>query len=265
MKHLKEDFKQYKGHIHPPLFTMIPLKNWVPDELHVMLRITDRLWDLMLAEVKSQKFDNEIRDIICEEMKRIKVKFSFWQDQRTWLHTSLMGDDKIKVIKLFNLNTILPSHQAEKIHNLWNSFYGLYQKMKDVSTNPEDFAIKTKAWLDLFLTPSTGTPNTVEYVKGLYRPNDITPYIHVFVFHIHEFIKFHQGFGLSAFSCAPIEKKNHQHVSHFFRGTFKDGGAKETNSSAIVEILQLESRMLYYWAQKTPISFPKNKKLRISQ
>ena len=37
MKHLKEDFKQYKGHIHPPLFTMIPLKNWVPDELHVML------------------------------------------------------------------------------------------------------------------------------------------------------------------------------------------------------------------------------------
>nr|CAG8570012.1 2504_t:CDS:2 [Entrophospora candida] len=39
------------GHICQPLFHMIPLENWFADELHVMLRITDRLWVLILAEL----------------------------------------------------------------------------------------------------------------------------------------------------------------------------------------------------------------------
>ncbi|POG60145.1 hypothetical protein GLOIN_2v1847745 [Rhizophagus irregularis DAOM 181602=DAOM 197198] len=78
-------------------------------------------------------------------------------------------------------------------------------------------------WLKIFLTPSTGIPNSDNFVQGLYRPNDVTPYMHVLVFHIHEFIEKHKKWGLKSFSCAPVENKNHQQVTQFFRKTLRDG------------------------------------------
>jgi hypothetical protein len=59
----------------------------------------------------------------------------------------------------------------------------------------------------LFLTPSEGIPNTQGFRKGLYKPNDITPYIHVLVYHISEFMAIHQKWGLKSFSCSAVEKK----------------------------------------------------------
>ena len=55
----------------------------------------------------------------------------------------------------------------------------------------------------------------------------------------------HRHFGLAAFSCSAVEKKNHQRVSHFFRKTTKDGGGKG-RKSAILDILEYENRALYF-------------------
>ncbi|GES78988.1 hypothetical protein GLOIN_2v1809230 [Rhizophagus clarus] len=43
MSVLSENPTAYPGHKLPPLFNMISLKNHIPDKLHIMLRITDRL------------------------------------------------------------------------------------------------------------------------------------------------------------------------------------------------------------------------------
>jgi hypothetical protein len=43
MDNIKVNYKQINSHIKEPLFHMIPLQNWVVDELHIFLRITDRL------------------------------------------------------------------------------------------------------------------------------------------------------------------------------------------------------------------------------
>jgi len=43
------------GHIHKLLFSMIPIQNWVVDRLHLMLQIFDRLWTLIISELKSTK------------------------------------------------------------------------------------------------------------------------------------------------------------------------------------------------------------------
>ena len=48
------------GHNSIPLFDMISLDHWIPDELHIMLRITDRLWTLVLHEIKETGFFNDI-------------------------------------------------------------------------------------------------------------------------------------------------------------------------------------------------------------
>ena len=101
-------------------------------------------------------------------------------------------------------------------------------------------------WLKLFLTPSTETPINDNFVQGLYCSNDLTPYIHVLVFHIHELMEKHKKWGLKAFSCGPVEKKDHLQVSEFFRKTLRDGGNGVDQKSAIVQILEFENRKLYY-------------------
>ncbi|UZO17994.1 uncharacterized protein OCT59_009322 [Rhizophagus irregularis] len=262
---LVEQNNYYKGHIRKPLFDMIPLNHWVPDELHIMLRITDRLWSLVIAELTEYGlFNDTARKIIVEEMKRIKVKFQFWQIQesKTWSYTSLMGNDKIKVLQFFDLSKILSRQHANMIRNLWNKFYELYIKMKDQKTNAEEFQNDAKNWLTLFLTPSEGIPNTQGFKKGLYKPNDMTPYIHVLVHHVSEFMTIHQKWGLKSFSCSAVEKKNHQQVSYFFRKTMKDGGRK-SKSSAIIEILEHENRSLFYNYHNVSLNSQKPYKIHI--
>ncbi|RIB28987.1 hypothetical protein C2G38_2308496 [Gigaspora rosea] len=64
-------------------------ENWIPDELHILLRVTDRLWSLVLAEFDIN--NNKIRNIVCEEMKWIGISFCFWQEHnsRIWNVTLL--------------------------------------------------------------------------------------------------------------------------------------------------------------------------------
>ncbi|CAG8800959.1 35989_t:CDS:2, partial [Gigaspora margarita] len=125
MESINQNTKSYPGHNKKLLFNIIKLKNWVPDELHIFLRITDRLWDLAIQECKN---DNR---------------------------------------------------------------FTLYKAIKNPLTNPEDFKVDAQNWINLFLTPSSSKHNTNNFVKGLYNPVDITPYMHILVYHVAEFMKIH--------------------------------------------------------------------------
>jgi len=61
MEIIKSNYQAYAGHKNAPIFTMIPLTHWIPDELHLMLRITDRLWSLMLEETGYQRNEKNQR------------------------------------------------------------------------------------------------------------------------------------------------------------------------------------------------------------
>ena len=70
MEQIKKNFFNIREHQHAPLFDMIDLKDWVCDELHVMLRITDRLFELFLSGLqRNRKLDNKIQQEILVEMK----------------------------------------------------------------------------------------------------------------------------------------------------------------------------------------------------
>jgi hypothetical protein len=242
------------GHLKAPLLSMIPLDHYVPDELHIMLRIWDRMWALVIQELKSEnRFNDYTRTIICMEMKRISVRFHFWQDHNTqnWSYTSLMGGDKEIVLCNFNFEVIFNKERAILINRLWRDFYTLYNIMKQPETDPNFFTIQAKKWMELFLTPFQGEPNTISFKKGLYRPKDVTPYMHVLVHHVPEFMDKHRNFGFAAFSCTAVEKKNHDQVSAFFRKTMKDGGKGMERKSAIFEILYYENRSLYFTQKST--------------
>jgi hypothetical protein len=256
------------GHLKSPLLPMIPLDHYVPDELHIMLRVWDRMWALVIQELKSEnRFNDYSRAIISKEMQRISVRFYFWQDHDTqnWSYTSLMGSDKEIVLRDFNFEVIFDKERAKLISQLWRDFYALYNAMKQLETDPTLFATQAKKWLDLFLTPFQGEPNTISFKKGLYRPKDVTPYIHVLVHHVPEFIDKHQNFGFAAFSCAAVEKKNHDQVSAFFRKTMKDGGKGIERKSAIFEILYFENRSMYFAQKSTFNSVSKPQYIHIKE
>ncbi|CAG8825696.1 21067_t:CDS:2, partial [Cetraspora pellucida] len=112
----------------------------------------------------------------------------------------------------------------------------------DHTTTANQFKTDAITWLRLFLTKSSGEFNKATFTRGLYRPNDITPYIHVMVYHLPEFIDSHRCFGIDSFSCAAVEKKNNQQVSYFFKKTLKDGEHQHTQKAAILEILDYDNR-----------------------
>jgi hypothetical protein len=228
MDNIKANYNQINGHIREPLFHMILLKNWVVDELHIFLRITDRLWELMISDLCRETTDEEVwKDIILLEMKRLNISFQFWHEKNTnnLSYTSLMGPDKLKILKEFDLFAIFQSiTRAIQIHALWNQFNELYHLMKDRNTTGKFFRYKARSWLDAFTAPSVGHPNRSDFVRGMYCAQDITPYIHVLCNHAAEFFKIHHEFGLSVFSCSAVEKKNHMQVCLYFQNTLKDGG-----------------------------------------
>ena len=259
-----EKINEYPGHNKKPLFNMISLDHWIPDELHIMLRIFDRLWSLVLSELKDvDQFDNICRNEIVQEMNRIGVRFQFWKENgsNTWNYTSLMGGDKLKVLKKFNLGRILPPSRTRKIRELWDRFNQIYCNLKLKDYDPQQFQFEAEDWLELFLTPDRVMPNSNRIEKGLYSPSAITPYIHVLVYHMSEFMEIHKRWGMKAFSCAPVEKKNHQQVTLFFRQTLKGSGSK--HKSVIKDILEYENRSLFYLFDDVVTSTPKPKKLNI--
>ncbi|GBB97835.1 hypothetical protein RclHR1_30860001 [Rhizophagus clarus] len=92
-----------------------------------------------------------------------------------------MGQDKIKVLCNFNLETILKPTRAKMIQKLWNDFNNLYSALKNENTDLTEFQSAAKTWLNYFLIPSVRNPEDSNFIKGLYRPADITPYMHVLV------------------------------------------------------------------------------------
>ncbi|CAG8794365.1 30391_t:CDS:2, partial [Gigaspora margarita] len=74
------NWNNMNGHIRAPLFDMILFENWICDELHVLLRIYDRLWELIIAELKAHGlYNDKSQKIIVDEMKKINVTFQFWE------------------------------------------------------------------------------------------------------------------------------------------------------------------------------------------
>ncbi|CAG8670281.1 14673_t:CDS:1, partial [Racocetra fulgida] len=73
---IKTDYSKINDHLNEPLFYMIPLYNWVCDKLHIFLRVTDRLWELMLLDLDREQVKETIwQTRILDKMKRLKIAF----------------------------------------------------------------------------------------------------------------------------------------------------------------------------------------------
>ena len=199
-------------------------------------------------------------------MGNLKIHFEFWKicDTDNWSYTSLMGNDKLCVLQNFDLTKLFDPERAALIKSLWDGFAELYNLLGEKTTDPHYFRLKAKEWYELFLKKTILDPETnIILEQGLYRSSDLTPYIHVLVSHIWEFMSRHQRWGLNSFSCSAVEKKNHDHVCYFFRKTLKNGGKFQNRTSAIREILEHENRLFFYIQNNIPFSYSKPQHIHI--
>ncbi|XP_071106486.1 uncharacterized protein [Haliotis cracherodii] len=195
---------------HTPLLK-IEVEDFILDELHLLLRITDLLEKNLIDEVKTR--DEEERttsrekpthmDKLVEAIKSCGVSFSFWEEKETrklkW--TSLTGQEKRKLLaKLpYKLKGKLKPNTEEKVLSLWSLLYDIHSKITSPGdVDAEEVFHLSRRWVQTFLSLDKHLPG--------YSEKNITPYVHCMVYHVPFMIR---KFGtLRSFSCQAFEKRN---------------------------------------------------------
>ncbi len=174
--------------------------------------------------IKKKEFEKDIKLEIEQAMRHIKVHFEFFKSRSTggkWNWTSLMGPDKKKVLEHFPVSQFISGIRGQEIEKLWREFFRLYKILRTpflLDQEIDVFEIDAKNWIRTFYRATEGHPNSVSQKPGLYRKEDVTPYMHVFAQHTHQFMRQLKSKNLSLrlFSTSSIEKKNHNQVIYCF-------------------------------------------------
>lgn len=186
------------GCIHPPLIN-IDLDHVVPDELHLLLRITDRLLENIIDEILErdsitdfnkpkgspkglllQHFVNDVNDL--------GITFSTWYKKNAdgsrsniLEYTSCVGAQKKLLLR--KLPSILAKYlypdTAEIVCKIWTDFKIYYDFVTDSnleSTSADEAFSKAKMWIELFCSLRQSRPG---YTKAR-----VTPYMHIMCYHV---------------------------------------------------------------------------------
>lgn len=238
----KKDSQYTYCYTKPAIFrNLIPNSRYMIDMLHLFLRISDTLFNLLVKDCSladnfdSQaiaKFDlikykhmNSLQHFLNE---KCNVRFQFlWvceTKKLTW--RDLVGPEKIKMFENLNLKEIIPDHEKlDAVESIWNDFYTIVQQVKDVEIDAVELKEKTREWLALYLT--------------VYNKATVTPYMHAFVSHLPEFVHLYKD--INAFNCQGLEKLNDLTTAQFFKGTNKQ-------DTALHQMLKKRNRMEFLCA-----------------
>ena len=127
--------KNNNGYINLPLFDFIPINRMVIDMLHLFLRISDRLSELLLNDLReadlltNQKnlYVNSYIQFLSNTCRISNPAYS--KDNKLFLR-DLMGSERKKVYcqfeENFNQNLFPGFRKLEKIKYLWLIFYQTY-------------------------------------------------------------------------------------------------------------------------------------------
>ncbi|PKK59768.1 hypothetical protein RhiirC2_871175 [Rhizophagus irregularis] len=135
-----------------------------------------------------------------------------------------MGPDKKIMLEKFPVSQFIPGTRGEDIEKLWREFYRLYMFLHKAHLSDQEidqFEIDAQNWIRIFCRPTQGCINSPIQIPGLYRKEDVTPYMHVFAKHVPQFLRQlkEKGLSLQILSTSSIEKKNHNQVRLFFGGS----------------------------------------------
>lgn len=232
LKNKNKSIDARHGYVAPPLFSFIEFDKMVVDVLHLTLRITDKLFDMLLFRLdkleKNSKSDDLTKILKNFIENECNVSFSYNGDTDKKINLSKLNqNERFKIIDKFFLdsNTLMSIFPKEfqmdttltQLNKLFFDFRKILAIIK--SDNRHNFdsnslKSKLKEWLS-------------DFIK--IEPK-ITPYIHIFCFHVPEFIEIHGDLNL--FSMQGLEKSNGFSKVNFFRQTNRQ---KSTFTTTLLE------------------------------
>ena len=234
------------GQINEPIFKFIPLHNFVPDLLHCNLRISEVLFDLLLAELR--QVDEACADAKQRKLKPLQTKFFDYiakelrisnptytkedqKDKRVYLKTfgrdqNLVILSQVPIVELFGARGEVK--QAARVQQLWRSFYRINMSMIEHKWQPAQIKTHCDAWLSLYVS--------------VYAESSITLYMHILQQHLHQFAELHGNVNL--FNCQRLEKSNHMNTVAYYQGTnkHKDASGKD---DFLVQMINKKNRIEY--------------------
>ena len=213
--------KKY-GCIRQPLFTSIPVYKVIPDVLHLFLRITDVLINLLILELRRldgiqksqlQSFNKSATINITNYEKILnetcKISFHMYvdKDSKALKWRDLTGPEKLKLFNHIDIPKLFPDvTHATQVQKIWKDFLSIYSTLCLQSVDKESvekFKTTVKDWLSCFLS--------------VYQTKNVTPYMHTLIFHIPEFLNLYGS--LVQFSQQGLEKLNDTLTKDYFRSS----------------------------------------------
>jgi len=207
------------GYIAVPLFDFIPFQNVIIDLLHLFLRITDKLTDYILDDIKAldgyQYPYERLSDPLIKQSKNTfnyiqfltqdcKIRNCFYLKDKKIVFRELRGNDKLVVLDKLDLVKLFPDMEDVKSKNdVINDFNLIYLSVRDNILNAENIQILTTQFMK-------------DYTET-FMINSLTPYLHCFICHMHQFRFIHGDFNL--FNMQGLEKLNDITSEQVFKST----------------------------------------------
>lgn len=225
------------GYKAEPILNCFNFWDIVPDMLHLFLRITDTLIGLLVADIR--KRDPARSDLNMENQPLLKTYVDYLENElnitnsyykdfkgKKFALRDLSGGEKDKLFRSVDLKRLYPSWpNIDEVSLLWKSFYEVYTLIRECSNVTESDVIRAKSarWLELFV--------------NVYDKSQVTPYMHVFAAHLHDFFRLHGNVNM--FNLQGLEKLNDLTTTHYFRSTNKH----KRNHAALEQLLKKKTRL----------------------
>jgi hypothetical protein len=227
-----------------PLFPSISLDHVIIDLLHLFLRISDNLINLLILHLrkadsieKKRAFNegferSKYRHMAAWENylnERLKIPFNWFvcKDSKKLKWRDLTGPEKIKLFRNIKIGDILlDDPKTETVQELWDNFMSLIETLSSSNSaevNVEKFKQDTQSWFELFLS--------------IYPAKHVTPYMHALLWHVPEFLELYGK--IHPFTQQGLEKLNDKTTKDFFRSTNQRG------IDALFQLVEKRNRMEY--------------------
>jgi len=224
---------------HIPLFPTIPIHHTVVDMLHLFLRITDILFNLLVLDIRRKdtilKFTSK-SCLIANNLQKLQsflnddchipFKFYYYSEAKDLKWRDFMGPEKLVVFSKIYLPKLLPDlPNINVVQLLWKKLKSLYDVLHSERisfSNAVKFEEDAKQWINDF--------------AKIYQTKHVTLYMHILVMHLGEFLQRYRN--LVTFTQQGIEKLNDMTTIAFARST----NHNYRNLDALKQLMQKKNR-----------------------